>query len=296
MNICDLRNLNQGLAECDFEFGVPDYFIAAPVDAVIPLPHLKSPFGYLREMTLETDPMKRFYPIPRDMKRVTDNSTEATKGTLDKGYSKKLAEGRFVYLFEWPSAFCGDRNVYKFDGYNGGVFLINEKGILFGLRNEDGTLSPYISEIDVDGGAFSGSGGDVSTVKMTVDIGKKSEVVAHTMAIKLGANDRVNTLRGYRDLEILVISVATGIATVQLVTGGGENVNVYDQYSAKFGTAANWRVDGVAASAVTVDAPQKAFKITVGTGTHEINVAPVDVLKAADVLGFEGIPVTVTSE
>ena len=67
-------------------------------------------------------------------------------------------------------------------------------------------------------------------------------------------------------------------------------MNVYNQYSAAFSDAKNWRIDGEAASAVAADAAQKAFKVTVPPDAYEINLAPVDVLKTANVIGFEGVP------
>jgi len=299
MDLCSLNNLNQGLPDCDLKIGVPDYFIASPHDAVIGLAQLASPFKYLREMTMAPDPLKRFYAIPRDIKRIADSSSEAPKGSLDKGYEEKLGDGRFIYTFEWPSRMVADRNIYKFDGYEGGGFIVNEQGILFGLRNSNGSMSPFQCKIDIDGGGFSASGGDAKTVIMKIDIGKKSAIVRGLMPVMLAATDRMETLRGYRDLEIVVLDVSSlGVATVQLVTSG-DNMNIFGRFSDggadKFESPSNWRVDGAEASAVAVDATQKAYKVTVGAGMHDLNIAPVDVLKTDGITGFEGIAVTVSS-
>jgi hypothetical protein len=293
MDVCSSKNMNQGMPKCLLDFGIPAYFFSVAVDVKIPAETLKSPFAYIRENTMEPDPQARWYIVPRGTKRVTDNSTEATVGTLDMGYSKKLVDGRFVYLLEWPSDFFGDRNIYRFDGYTGGIFILNKENVLWGLRNADGSMSPYPCEISVDGGGFSGSGGDVNTVKMTIDIGEKNKVIAQSMFTKLSEKDRVETLQGFRDLEILELSVGSGVATVQLVTGG-DNVNMFGSFNEAFSDAANWRVDGQEATAVVADPATRSYKITVTAGTHEICTAPVDVLMAAGVVGFEGVAVAVT--
>ena len=285
MNICELKNLNQGAPDCDFELGVIDHIILAPVDAEISASNQKRLFDYLREMSLDADPLQRFYPVSARVEQVEDTSTEATMGSLNKGLEKKMMEGRFKYTLQYPSTVCHDRNLQKLDGYKGGAFFINAGRLFIGWRNADGSMSPCEITVYSDGGGFAASGGDLKTMNLLIDLGPKSTFINQVMAIGLRNTDRVNTLKGFRDLEISVLSVASGVATVQLLTGC-DHVNVYDLHSAKFDDPDNWRVDGVAASAVALDAALKAFKVTVPAGAYEINVAPVDVLKAAGVIGF----------
>ena len=287
MNVCELRNLNQGTPDCDFEIGVMDYLmLTMSAEASISVTDKKRLFDHLREMSLHADPLQRFYPIPFKTGQVEDNSTEASMGSLDKSPERKLGEGRFKYRLKYESFIYRDRNLQKLDGFRGGAFFINTKRLFVGGRNIDGSISALPVEIYSDGGGPSSSGSDIKTMDLLVDFGEKSMFINQVTAVKLRDNDRINTLKGFRDLEILVLSVAGNIATVQLVAS---DVNVYDQYSAVFSDAKNWRVDGMEASAVALDAAQKAFKVTVAGG-YEINVAPVDVLKTANVIGFEGVP------
>lgn len=292
---CELRNMNQGSPDCDFKIGIFDHIITTVDTGVsISVSDQRQIFAYLRTKSEEADPLKRFYPVTAMIEQVEDTSTEATMGSLDRGYEEKMVEGRFKYRLKYPSRIFRDRNLQKLDGFTGGAFFINSDNMVLGARNVDGSMSPFDVTIYADGGGPSASGGDIKTFDLLIDLGAKSKFINQVTTVKLRDIDRVNTLKGFRDVELLVLSVETGTATVQLVTAG-DNINLYDNYNAKFGIADNWRVDGVKPTAVTADSAQKAFKITVGTGTHEINIAPVDVLIAAGVKGFEGIPVTVTA-
>ena len=294
MNICELNNYNQGRPDCDFELGVMDYMILAPSNVNISAIDQMRIFDYVREMSMNANPLLRYYPVSARIEQVEDTSTEATMGSLDKGLERKMIDGRFKYTLHYESFVCGDRNLQKLDGYRGGVFFINTKNLFIGARNNDGTMSPYDVTIYSDGGGFAASSGDIKTMNLLIDLGDKPKFIRQAMALKLRDTDRVSTLTGFRDLEISVKSVTAGVAKVQLVTGC-DHVNVYDQYSTVFSTAANWRVNGDEPTTVTVDAPTKSFNVTVGSGTSELNVAPVDVLKLAGVVGFEGVATVVTS-
>ena len=293
MNICDLRNLNQGVVDCDFELSVPKFIVFAPTNTVIEFGDL---MGQLHALTQDSDPLKRAYPIAGRTWRTTDESTEPTEGSLDMGYTKQLLPGRAVYMLEWPSSVCSDRNIMKFNKYNGGALIINVDRLLIGSRNENGSMSPLPVEVSVWGGGFSGSGGEIQTIRMRVDFGMQPDLLALAMAYKLNINDRIETLRGLRDIELQLVNKTTESpfsATFRLVTGC-DNVNLFDRFP-MLATATNWRVNGVAPSAIATVAAQKAYTLTFSArGHYEISLAPVDVLKDAGIIGFEAVPFTIT--
>ena len=296
MNICDKRNINIGTSDCDWGLKVLSHIIPVPsLDVKISVQDQKRIFDYVREKSLHVDPLQRFYPIAARIEEVDDESTEAVVGSLNGGYEEELLEGRFKYRIKWPSRVFRDRILMKYRNFTGGAYFINSENIFLGMRNQDGTLSPRAITIRTDGGGLSSSGGDVKTFDWIIDLGFKSEFINGVTGIRLRPTDRISDLRGFRDLEILVLSVASGVANVQLVTGG-DNYNVYNTYKTQFSDAANWRVNDQEATSVTADDDTESFKVSIGTGMSEINIAPVDILKTAGVIGFEGVSVVVTSE
>ena len=299
MNICDQRNINQGTVDCDFELGVPGYVIFAPRDAKITATDSQRLLSFLKTQTELSDPLARFYPVSGEIKRITDESTEPTDGTLDKGFTKQLLPGRSVYLFEWPSAVCSDRNIVKLNRYNGGAFIINDQNLLIGARNEDGSMSPLPVDVAVWGGGFSGSGGDIQTIRMRVDFGNQIQLLSNAMAYRFNTRDRIDTLRGLRDIEILILSSTSTTATVKVVTGC-DNVNLFGRFTTdlgddSFAEAEAWLIDNVAPSAVMADDVAQAYTITLGSGgmQHSISLVPVNELRELGIVGFEGVPTAV---
>ena len=294
MNLCDLRNLNQGGVECDFELGVPDYVIFAPKTAKIKESDARNLLSFLQEKAYDADPLQRFYPVKGEVKRITDESTEPTVGSLDKGYSKQLLPGRAIYLFEWPSSVCSDRNIVKLNRYSGGAFIINSDGLLIGVRDADGNMAPLPVDVSVWGGGFSGSGGDLQTIRMRLDFGNQIRLLSNAMAYKLREQENIETLTGIRDVQIVVVSKTAGVAIVKAVTGC-DNVNLFgrltkDDDTDILSTTEGWLVNGEEPAAVQENATDQTYSITLDGGSFEnISIASTNTLVKSSILGFEGV-------
>ena len=67
----------------------------------------------------------------------------------------------------------------------GGCLIINDQDYLVGTLNEDGTMGALPCEVaSVFGGGFSGSGGDVQTMRVRVDFGPQDKLVASVVAYR----------------------------------------------------------------------------------------------------------------
>jgi len=295
MNLCDLRNLNQGGVDCDYELLVPDFINFSQKSAAeIKESDANSLLAFLQRKAYDANPMKRLYPVRGEIKRITDQSTEPTDGSLDKGYSKQLLPGRAIYQFEWPSSVCSDRNIIKFNRYSGGAFIINSNRLLIGLRNANGNMSPLNVDVSVWGGGFSGSGGDLQTIKMRVDFGNQIRLLSNVMAYKFREQEDIETLTGMRDVEIVVVSKTTGMVIVKAVTGC-DYVNLFgmltkDDDTDILSTTEGWLVNGSEPAAVQENESDQTYTITLDGGTFEnISIASTDTLVKNSILGFEGV-------
>ena len=192
-DFCKDKDLKQWTGGCDIDFGVADYVIFTPRNISISATNAQDLVAYLRTQAELTDE-NAFYPVYGQIKRVTDNSTEPTIGTLDKGYSKQLLPGRQVLLFEWPSSILNDRHIGKLNRFTGGCLIINHYKMLCGIANTDETMGAFPVEVSVTEGGFGGSGGDIQTTKMTVDLGPKDELVKTAMFYQFKDTDRIDNI------------------------------------------------------------------------------------------------------
>jgi len=188
-DLCKDKDLTQFLGGCDVEMGVPDYLVLSlSMTEKITQTDAANLVQFIREKAADGD-----FVIPYgQIKRITDNSTEPTVGTLDKGYSKQLLAGRAIYLFEWPSSILNDRAISKLNRFKGGAFVINTDWLLVGAENEDDSMGPLPVEISVSGGGFAGSGGDVKTIQMTVDFGPQDMLLANCKVYGFKDTDRID--------------------------------------------------------------------------------------------------------
>ena len=178
IDICEDRDISQWTGGCDWEMGIPDYAIFTPANISIPATAAETPEGlisYLRQQSLPNVPAdKRFYPIFGQITRITDESTEPEMGSMDKGYTKQLLPPREILLLEWPSSVYSDRHIQKLSRYKGGCLIWNTEKRLVGSENEDGSMGALPVEVtSAFGGGFAGSGGEVQSYRLRIDLGSQ---------------------------------------------------------------------------------------------------------------------------
>jgi len=198
IDICANKDLTQwdGVG-CNFPLNVPDNIIITPLNISITNTEAENLVDFLRTKALLTDKDERFYPVlgpGRQICRVTNESSEPTMGALDKGYERKLMAGRVIFLFEWDSHTLSDKHILKLDGYSGGCLIINDQRLLIGFKNQNDKMGAIPVNISVFGGGFSGSGGELETIKMKVDLGPQDQFVNSVMALPFKNTDRFENI------------------------------------------------------------------------------------------------------
>ena len=198
IDICADKDLTQWDGEgCNFPLNVPDNIIITPLKITIANTNAGNLINFLRTQSLLTDKDKRYYPVlgpGKRISRVTSEVTEPVMGALDKGYQRKLMAGRVIFLFEWDSFVLSDKHILKLDGYSGGCLIINDQKLLIGFKNEDGTMGAIPVDISVFGGGLAGSGGELETIKMRVDLGPQDQFINSVMALPFKETDRFENI------------------------------------------------------------------------------------------------------
>jgi len=116
--------------------------------------------------------------------------------------------------------------------------------------------------------------------------------------------DVKDSVLGILNLELVNVAQAAGKVTVQVVTEG-DQVNLYDDYSAELAVVGMWLAINVAtglpvaATTVAVNAAKKAFDVTLPAGTYKLSLVSAEQLADTQIggapsSGYESLPIIVT--
>ena len=294
MSLCVLRNMNTGVDNCDKSIGKINRVIFAPDGAHITPADGARLYAFLKEKLEAAIPENRWYITPIAPNNIADGSTEPVVASLADGSSEQLLPGNLIQTLEWWSKLSHDKTINKFNQYDGPAFLFTDLGFIG--REEGVNLHPINVKIGVSGGGLQTFDTSPRTKKMTINIGDELEFQNNLGFYPLETS-RLNTLKGLRDLYLSVVKATGGIANIRLTIGADKKTNVFDipAFKTAFLNKVNWRANGSATdiTSVAADENNKSFEVNVGAGSFVIDTAPIDVLKAAGVEGYEGIPVNV---
>ena len=294
MSLCVLKNMNSGIDVCDKSIGKINRVVFVPDGTPITPADGARLFAFLKEKLEDVNPATRWYITPVNPNQIADNSSEPVEASLADGSSEQLLPGNLIQTLEWWSKIGHDKVINKFNQYNGPAFLITEMGI---IGMEDGVNQyPVNIKVAVSGGGLQTTDTSPRTKKMKINIGDELEFQNQLCFYPLETS-RVNMLKGLRDMYLSAVKTSDGIANIRITIGADKRTNVFDIPS--FKTALldkdNWRVNGGSTEITSVasDEANKSFEINIGSGSFVIDTAPIDVLKAAGIEGYEGIPVIV---
>ena len=292
MSLCVLKNMNSGVDGCDRSIGKINRLVAAPDGAPITPADGMRLHAFLKEKLENPDPEQRWYITPYAPNQITDGSSEPVVATLADGSSEQLLPGNLIQTLEWWSKLSHDKAINKFNQYDGPAYLFTDLGC---VGREDGVnLIPVNVKIGVSGGGFQTTDTSPKTKKMTINIGDELDF-QNSLGFYPLETSRLNTLKGLRDLYLSVVSATGGIANIRLTIGADKKTNVFDlpAFKTAFTNKSNWRANGSSTgiTSVAADETNKSFELNVGAGSFVIETAPIDILKAAGVEGYEGVSV-----
>lgn len=256
--------------------------------------------------TLQADTLKtgsdRIYPI-FEFKELSDKSTEAQKNTSGYGFSETTREGKNDWIFTMGANFglYNNKQLRKLNGGSYRAFFIADNLIIGTQDSEGNFMGAELEEFRTAiWKANEGTKGSIFTCEFAVN---DASELNDSVAVYTPSFDVKDSVLGCLNLELKSLSLASGKATIGIVTEG-DQVNLYSAFSTKFADAAMWSVLNVttglivAPTAVATNAAAQGWDLSLSAGTYQIGLVSPTALAAAEIggapdNGYEGIPIKV---
>lgn len=306
MNCAEAQG-NTGVAECPVDVKLLSFIIKVPNGFELTEAQMatkETALAALIEAVNNDNPSLRAYPFPAQV-TFTDNSTDPTFQTFGSGSLGLANEGVYDWMFQFTQGgLCLSNALRKFNGGSNQKFVVVDlQGNLYGTKvgtSLKGIPSHYIYTDKLKAATYT----EVAVYAYRVNFMPRyfNEDIAF---INLGYSE-LAAIEGLRNVNIslAVTPRVANVIKVRLKTGCSA-VDLYTDYSTELAAVGNFRVSRngavVTITSVAVDANLGAFTITLDAtdpdynvaGPFVVNLAPVSVLAAAGVVGFEGLPLTV---
>lgn len=304
---CDAAQGNTGAAECPVDVKLLSFIIKVPNNFELTEAQLatkETALAALIAAVNNDNPSLRAYPFPEQV-TFTDNSTDPTFQTFGSGSLALANEGVYDWMFQFTKgALCLSNQLRKFNGSSNQKFVVVDiQGNLYGTKvgtSLKGIPSHYIYTDKLKAATYT----EVAIYAYRVNFMPRyfNENIAF---INLGYAE-LAAIEGLRNVNVslAVTPRVANVIVVKLKTGCS-GVDMFEQYSDELAAAGNFVVTrngaNVDITSVAADANLKAFTITLdavdpnydAAGPFVVSLAPVSVLTAAGVMGFEGLPLIV---
>lgn len=253
----------------------------------------------------------RFFPIG-GFKAVTDSSEEPVFQTLGYGTPVPVRDGNYVWIFQYiKGGVCLSNALRSRNGMNFDYLFYDDKGLIIGVRYvlADGTVEWGGVPVDVfyayPWKVNDGTNVTAYRVQFVFEPMYINEMLGFVK--ETGFNPAV--LMGLQNINLVSAAApAAGVSQIQALTGCAQT-NLYDKFGADLAVPALWKAynnangNEITITSVAVNAGLKAYTVTLddtdpdypALATDKVRLELVDVtaLAAADIVGYEGIPVVI---
>jgi len=252
-------------------------------------------------MLLGNDNNNKIYAFPV-FRNVTDNTGDPNVETLPDGSKQTTSRPVPSYTLESTIGYCQARNVARFNGFSGKVYVIDGNQRFFFLRKTGGGGKGFsIGNIDSDSARWGGFTG-ARTIKHRLSFG--SEVEFRSEIGAMNADFDVTSMVNIQNVALRLVTSTTGPGEFS-IAGQIEctNQEIYPAYRTLLKNTAAWKVvnaDTGAAVPVTFVGNLDtigAWNVTaadIPAGKYYFSLAAPDALLALGVEGLESFPLLVT--
>lgn len=207
----------------------------------------------------------------------TDNTGENDEQSLADGYSEVLVEKVPKYLLESVTDYCTNVAMTAFNGYLGGVYVVDADNVLWWIKTDDTNRGFSIGSLNTPVPRF-GTKGAINTVKTKLSFGTPDEFKI-CGALKLDFD--VATLTN--QVTVNVVEADTQNANVFYLTlvAACSGIDVFTAYATALASALRWvaTADGASLAITTVAQDTVNTSPVAGTrasGTETITVIGAD--------------------
>jgi hypothetical protein len=311
-SLCGSSNFkNTGAIPCDITRGLPIMII--PGGAEFPEEEYANvatmDAAFIGKMKLDNGDSQKLYPFP--VIQGNTNQTEAAKfGTLGYGLREKLVRSKPAYEFDVKAGSQLEKQLMSFDGQTIPLFIFDDKSQVWGVKNSGLDFVGAKWQIGVEPQPY-GDGQNSVATKITISIIDSRDFVENAF-VHVSQDLLTSNMTGLIDIQLTYISNTANVFKIGLfipTTKLDEQLNVYDEYGADIAALdfTAWGGDNfneeVPVTSSAIDATLKALTVTIDTaawtalpigGSIELRGPTVAELDAADVNGYEIIPIVLT--
>lgn len=301
---CAQGGANTGVGDCFFDVKNFRKGFIVPKDFKLTEAQLATPelaLAALQDAVKADSPSQRVYPTP-SIETFTNNSEDVVTQTLGYGTPVVVRDGKYVFQFQYlRGGLCVSNALRKFNSRSVRMIWVDASGTLIGTR-----VGNEIHGIPLEFYARPMSPNDGTNVtvysyQVTFDpvyINENVGFIPMNLAdlLMLEGLQNVNIIKSSRNAAVLKVKTLAGCSQVNLFAEYGTELADVAMWSAK----QNGKVVPIAS--VAVDDNIEGFTVTLDTTDPDyvagapvvLNLAEVSVLDAAGVIGYEGVPATIT--
>jgi len=305
---CRQVGSNTGFGDCTLDIDKVKGFFLVGQDFKIPAASMASAaalMAFLLAASTADSKEARIYPV-HQLLDVTDNSEDDVTQTYGYGPSVTVRDG--YYNWEFPfrkGGFCLLLALQQFNGDSKKVIFYDENWLLFGTADGDDLAGIPLNEFYAPKwGVATGSTKSNLRVKFSFAPVHINKALAY---VKFDAFNP-ELIKGLRNITLKLFSAAKPVYKVNLFTGCN-SANLFETFPTEFADDALWIATNAATGAaitvtsVAADANAKAYTVTLDStdpdypavGTINLTLAAPSVLKAAGIIGYEGLTLEIVN-
>lgn len=300
--ICTSNIGNTGIGSCAFIPKTIKGFFIVPLSFVISATNAATPEAlqaFLENAAKNPTKSARIFPV-HNFIGFTDASEEAVSETAGYGDIIPLRDGNYNWTFRFmKGGLCLANQLRKFQDQNLAVIFYDSDGALLGRNSTAGLMGVPLTSLFVP--KFGLNDGSVAA-NFSVTVAHDPKHLNQNGGFYKNDNFDPSAILGLQDIILTAVGVQSTTVLQVAAVQGCEGANLYDLFSGELADGELWEAtDAVTGLPLTITAVAtlpgvKGFSITLSVARVNdtvVNLAPVDVLEDADILQFEGSPVTI---
>lgn len=304
---------NTGFGNCTVDIGTMRGIIYVPKGTVLTTASMAAFKAALAALIINDSYLLRGYPV-HGFVGSTDSSEDLTIQTFPYGGKAVVKEGDYDWVFQFTDGrFCLNIALRGLNSVDQDFFIYDSNAKLYGTDPGDGSdsikaISPTLkwtapfklndgSAVTVYGTRVSFSPGQINENVKFVDLSGSNGGLAY-----------LKSLKGLQDIALSKISRAANVLKIATTTSCGSiDLSGASYYQTQLASASLWRASApngndLTITSVAYDANVHGFTVTIDATDPDytagqiitVTLAPVSVLTAAGIIGFEGGSVDVS--
>lgn len=310
LNCNNKKVKNTGFGNCVVDIGTMRGIIYVPKGTVLTTASLAAFKTALSALINNDNYLLRGYPV-HNFVGPTDGSEDLVIQTFPYGGKAVVREGDYDWTFQFTDGrFCLNIALRGMNSIDQDFFIYDANARIYGTDPGDGTATIKAIEPTLKWTApFKLNDGANVTVYGTRVAFQPSQINENVRFVDLGGVNGglayIKSLKGLQDIALTKISRTTNVLKIGTFTSCG-SVDLSQVYTVELASASLWRAYAVNGNALTItsvayDSNVKGFTVTIDTTDPDyvagdpitVGLAPVSILTAGGVVGFEGGSVVV---